>query len=336
MKDLNHVLSSIKKEIDFSGTVLVQQGNGPAATVSFGFSNRADQVKNNTDTRFGIASGCKLFTAIAICQLVEDGKLTFDTRLKDCVDVDFPHFSDEITIHHLLTHTSGIPNYFDEENMDFAELWTDRPMYQIRRVRDFLPMFENEQMESAPGEAFHYNDAGFILLGLIVEKASKMEFTDYVEEHIFKKAGMADSGYFSMDRLPANTAFGYIDSPDGTWKTNIYSLPVKGGPDGGAYITVNDMAKLWKALFGQLLLKEETLARLLTPHAQVNETGYHGYGIWIKKEPGYGVKYHVMGYDPGVSFHSAYYPDTKATVVVCSNKSQGAYDIMAAVEKELL
>ncbi|WHX41109.1 serine hydrolase [Mesobacillus sp. AQ2] len=337
MKNLNQVLSGIHTKIDFSGTVFVQQGNAPAASASFGFSNRSDQVKNNTDTRFGIASGCKLFTAIAICQLVEDGKLTFDTRLRDCLDIKFPRFNEEITIQHLLTHTSGIPDYFDEKIMDdFEDLWVARPMYHIRNLSDFLPMFQNEQMKAAPGEAFHYNNAGYILLGLIVEQASKMTFTDYVEEHIFKRAGMNDSGYFSFDQLPANTATGYIDLPDGTWKTNIYSLPVKGGSDGGAYITVNDMAELWKALFGQLLLTKETLERLLTPHAQANETGYYGYGIWIKNESGQVAKYHVMGYDPGVSFHSAYYPATQAIAVVCSNKSEGAYDIMEAVEQGLL
>jgi CubicO group peptidase (beta-lactamase class C family) len=336
MKNLNRVLSGVQTEIDFSGTVLVRTGN-ELASASFGFSNRSDQLKNNTETRFGIASGCKLFTTIAICQLVEHGKLTFDTRLRDCLDVEFPRFSEEITIHHLLTHTSGIPDYFDEEIMDdFEELWVARPMYHIRHLSDFLPMFQNEKMKAAPGEAFHYNNAGYILLGMIVEQASNMKFTDYVEEYIFKRAGMNDSGYFSFDLLPANTATGYIDFPDGTWKTNIYSLPVKGGSDGGAYITVNDMAKLWKALFGQLLLTKETLARLLTPHTKVNETGYYGYGIWIKKESGQVTKYHVMGYDPGVSFHSAYYPATQSIAVVCSNKSKGAYDICEAVEQEIL
>ncbi|RSD28455.1 serine hydrolase domain-containing protein [Mesobacillus subterraneus] len=333
MKNLSQVISDVQTAINFSGAVLVQDGNSPASTASFGFSNRVDQVKNNAETRFGIASGCKLFTAIAICQLVEDSKLTFDTRLRDCLDVEFPSFSEEITIHHLLTHTSGIPDYFDEEVMDdFEELWMERPMYHIRSLRDFLPMFQNEQMKASPGENFHYNNAGYILLGLIVEQASRMEFTDYVEEHIFKRAGMTNSGYFSFDQLPTNTATGYIDLPDGTWKTNIYSLPVKGGSDGGAYITVNDMAMLWKALFGQLLLKEDTLAILLTPHAQVNETGYYGYGVWIKKEAAQVSKYHVMGYDPGVSFHSAYYPGTQTIAVVCSNKSEGAYDIMQAIE----
>ena len=194
-------------------------------------------------------------------------------------------------------------------------------------------MFQNAQMKFAPGTTFHYNNAGYILLGLVVEQAARMEFTEYVQEKIFKRAGMSQSGYFSFDALPSNTALGYIDLPDGTWKTNIYSLPVKGGSDGGAYITVEDMHKLWKALFNQLLLTEDSLNKLLTPHVQVNETGYYGYGIWIKKDSDQVLKYHVMGYDPGVSFHSGYYPATQTIVVVCSNKSKGAFDIMSAIEE---
>ncbi|WNF23513.1 serine hydrolase [Mesobacillus jeotgali] len=336
MNNFEKAFQEAHSRVDFSGTVLVQEGNGEAASASFGYANRAEQSKNNLGTRFGIASGCKLFTAIAICQLVEQGKLTFTTRLKDCLDIEFPNFSDEITIHHLLTHTSGVPDYFDEDVMDdFEELWIKRPMYQIRSLKDFLPMFQNEQMKFTPGETFHYNNAGYILLGLIVEQASGMEFTAYVEEYIFKKAGMMDSGYFSFDALPSDTALGYIDLPDGSWKTNIYSLPVKGGSDGGAYVTVEDMSKLWKALLGQLLLKEETLNRLLTPHAQEDEINFYGYGVWIKKQDDDIFKYHVMGYDPGVSFHSAYYPADKTIAVVCSNKSSGAYDILETIEETL-
>lgn len=334
MKNIEEVIEELQSKVDFSGVVILQNGDGHAETASFGYANRTDLLKNSLETRFGIASGCKLFTAIAICQLVEEGRLTFDTRLKDCLDIEFPSFSEEITIHHLLTHTSGIPDYFDEDVMDnFEELWIKRPMYHIRSLKDFLPMFQNEKMKSTPGESFHYNNAGYILLGLIVEQASGMEFTEYVQERIFNKAGMIDSGYFSFDALPSNTALGYIDLPDGSWKTNIYSLPVKGGSDGGAYVTVEDMSKLWKALFSQLLLSEETLHKLLTP--QVNETGYYGYGVWIKKQDDQIQKYHVMGYDPGVSFHSAYYPASKTIAVVCSNKSSGAFDIMKTIEDGL-
>lgn len=334
MKSLELVIQDIQSKIDFSGAMMVQDGNGLTSTASFGYANRSDRLKNNADTRFGIASGCKLFTAIAICQLVEEGKITFDTKLRDCLDLEFPSFSEDITIHHLLTHTSGIPDYFDEEVMeDFEELWIKRPMYHIRSLKDFLPMFQNEKMKSTPGQSFHYNNAGYILLGLIVEQASQMEFSEYVQEHIFKGTGMTNSGYFSFDALPPNTALGYIGLPDGTWKTNIYSLPVKGGSDGGAYVTAGDMTKLWKALFVQKLLTEDTLEKLLTPHVQVNETGSYGYGVWIKKKDDQVLKYHVMGYDPGVSFHSGYYPATQTITVVCSNKSKGAFDIMSAIEE---
>jgi CubicO group peptidase (beta-lactamase class C family) len=336
MNYIEEALQELQSKVGFSGVIMVEDRNGQASTASFGYANRTDELKNNLQTRFGIASGCKLFTAIAICQLVEEGKFTFDTRLKDCLNLEFPNFSDEITIHHLLTHTSGIPDYFDEDVMDdFEELWFTRPMYHIRGLKDFLPMFQNEQMKSSPGEAFHYNNAGYIVLGLIVEEASGMEFSAYVEEHIFKKAEMKASSYFSFDALPSNTALGYIDLPDGSWKTNIYSLPVKGGSDGGAYVTVEDMSKLWKSLFGQLLLSEETLDKLLTPHVQVNETGCYGYGVWIKKSNEQILKFHVMGYDPGVSFHSAYYPAANTIAVVCSNKSSGAYDIMEHIEDSL-
>ncbi|MDF2859148.1 MAG: class beta-lactamase-related serine hydrolase [Neobacillus sp.] len=218
---------------------------------------------------------------------------------------------------------------------DFEELWVNTPMYHIRRGRNFLPLFQTEPMKGPAGERFHYNNAGYILLGLIVEKASGLEFTDYVQKYIFTKADITDSGYFSFDSLPPNTAFGYIDDDNGTWRTNIYSLPVKGGADGGAYVTVKDMAKLWEALLNHQLLSESLTNMLLSTHAQVNENDYYGYGVWIKRSESSILKYHIMGYDPGVSFHSAYYPNLSIKVVVCSNKSDGAYDIMGEIEGEI-
>ncbi|WP_342542675.1 serine hydrolase [Paenisporosarcina sp. FSL H8-0542] len=326
---------SLQSENDFSGTVLVKERENALIDRSFGYANRAEAINNQSGTRYGIASGCKLFTAIAICKLVEEKKLSFDSKLKDCLDVKFPHFDDNVTVHHLLTHTSGVPDYFDEEVMDdFEELWIKTPMYHIRTLKDFLPLFQNEPMKNPPGESFSYNNSGYILLGLIVEQASGLPFTDYVEEHIFKKAGMVDSGYFSFDSLPERTAWGYIDHSDGTWKTNMYSLPAKGGSDGGAYVTVTDMALLWESLMNHQILSKEMTDRLLTAHVQVKEGSYYGYGIWINKKDETVTKYHVMGYDPGVSFHSAYYPDDSRIVVVCSNKSSGAYKIMAAIEDE--
>ncbi len=318
----------------FSGTCLAVRKHDLLIERQQGYANRSERLPNRDVTRFGIASGCKLFTAIAICQLVEQGKLAFTSLLRDCLSLDLPKFDTRVTVETLLTHTSGIPDYFDESVMDdFEELWQVRPMYQLRRLSDFLPMFQQQSMKHEIGE-FHYNNAGYILLGLIVEQASGLTFSDYIEQFIFTPAGMTDSGYFSLDALPADTALGYINNPDGSWRTNQYSIPVKGGSDGGAFVTVADMAKLWDALLGHRLLGQQMTARLLTPHVTVNDRGGHyGYGVWIQLEPNEDVfKYHVMGYDPGVSFHSAYYPALKVISIVCSNESEGAFDVMKAIE----
>lgn len=335
--NISQRISNIQKNNHFSGTAFVKDDEERVLLdLSFGYANRSEGLKNLTSTRYGIASGCKLFTSIAICQLVEKGILSFDTTLSECIDINFPNWDEKITIHHLLTHTSGIPDYFDEEVMDdFEELWINHPMYHIRRSRDFLPLFQNEHMKSKLGERFHYNNAGYILLGLVVEQLSGISFTDYIDVHIFNKAGMMDSGYFAFDSLPERTALGYIDYSDGTWKTNIYSLPAKGGPDGGAYVTAKDMMKFWDALMNYKLLDEALTNQLLTAHTQVKEGSFYGYGIWIKKKENNIIKYHVMGYDPGVSFHSAYFPNSSFKVVVCSNKSSGAFDITNGIEEEL-
>ncbi|WP_027964102.1 serine hydrolase domain-containing protein [Halalkalibacillus halophilus] len=332
---LTNRISEVANNIQFSGTVLVTRNDDVELETSYGYANRSEQIANNNQTRFGIASGCKLFTAIAICQLVESGEISFETKLSDCLKFNFPQFDRSITIHHLLTHTSGIPDYFDEEEMDdFEELWVEQPMYLLRNLEDFLPLFQQKAMKYKMGERFHYNNAGYILLGLIVEHISGMKFDAYIKQHVFGKAAMNSSGYFEFDALPKDTAIGYIDFDDGDWKTNIYSLPVKGGSDGGAFTNTRDMNQLWNALFNHKLLNETYTEKLLTKHTETDEDDqFYGYGIWIEQEEETITKYHVMGYDPGVSFHSAYYPNQEKIVTVCSNQSEGAYDIFLEIEK---
>lgn len=140
-------------------------------------------------------------------------------------------------------------------------------------------------MKFKVGERFHYNNAGYILLGLIVEEASQLKFSEYVEEHIFKKVDMSNASYFEFDSLPRHTALSYIDLPNGKWKTNIYSLPVKGGADGGAFVTVNDMENWWVSILNNWLLNEEHTNKLLTPYVKTNnKNGFYGYGVWIEKK----------------------------------------------------
>ncbi|SDX35914.1 CubicO group peptidase, beta-lactamase class C family [Marininema mesophilum] len=318
----------------FSGSILVRDHEQFFAS-GYGFANRSEQISNTERTRFGMASGCKIFAAVAICQLVEQGKLTFDTYLKDCVGVSFQQFHDDITIHQLLTHTSGAPDYFDEEIMDdFEELWVATPMYSIQCPGDFLPMFKDQPMKFNPGEKFSYSNAGFILLGLIVEQVTGTPFTQYVEENIFRVSGMDDSGYYRLDQLPARTALGYIDDEENqSWKTNIYSVPIKGGPDGGAFTTVRDLEKFWNALTQHQLMGEKVTKQMLTPHVHSNDQVYYGYGVWMLKREDKVFKYLVFGSDPGVRLRSTYYTKSKAQAHILANVDVGLLPIAKSIDE---
>ncbi|HDR4724486.1 serine hydrolase [Bacillus cereus group sp. Sample62] len=331
---IDSIVKEIHLHIDFSGVILVKEEKGLVYEEAFGYANRNECINNMLQTRFGIASGCKIFTAIGICQLVEKGVITFQTKLKECLSIKFPNFNEEITIHHLLTHSSGIPDYFDESIMDnFEDLWKKTSMYLLKNLKDFLPLFQDRDMKFVPGSKFHYNNAGFIILGLIIEEQTGLTFTEYIEKSIFNPIGMNDSGYFSLDKLPRQTAIGYIkDEINQNWRTNAYSIPIIGGSDGGAFITAPDMLKFWEALFNYEIISQEYTNILLTSHIQVNKNQYYGYGMWIETRGNEIFKYHVMGYDPGVSFRSAVYPDLGITVVIPSNKGAGPEKIMKELE----
>lgn len=330
-------VKEVMEQKDFSGVVLCKQEGETLFQMVRGYANRSDELLNDVNTRFGIASGCKVFTAVSIGQLIEQGHFTLDSKLKDVLNLTFPAWDSEITVHQLLTHTSGVPDYFDEDEMDdFSALWRDRPVYVMRQLSDFLAMFQHLPMKSAPGEKFHYNNAAFIVLGLIVEQYTGLAFTTYVEEHIFKRAGMQDSGYFLTDQLPRNTAIGYIDADDGTWTSNIFSIPVQGGADGGAYVTAPDMIRFWDALLGYTLLGEEMTRYLLTPYAHDEDEEFYGLGIWLELREKEIFKAHVMGFDPGVSFMSGVYPKHGIQLVVISNQESGPYPITLAVEEAMV
>lgn len=338
-KQLEARLDVIQKDVQFSGTVHAAKGN-EVFSKSYGYANRSEKISNSLDTRYGIASGSKPITAAAICVLVEQGKLTFETKLSMYLDDEFPSFDKNITIHQLLTHTSGIPDYFDEEEMDdFEELWVKHPMYLIRELKDFLPLFQQKEMKSEPGTSFHYNNAGYIVLGLIIEKVSGMTFSHFVQQFIFDRLGMHHSGYFEMDALPKNCALGYIERSDGSYRTNVYALPAKSASDGGVFVTVGDMMIFWNALVSGQLFNEEILSLFLTPHAEIDaeEDFYYGYGHYIETQTNSNRvnRQILMGYDPGVNFRAVFYPESNIQIIVCSNMSEGAYEMITELQEIL-
>lgn len=326
------------KESDFSGVVSIRQSDAVLCARAFGYANRAEQIENTADTRFQMASGSKTFTAVAVCQLIERGCFDFDTALRDCLDIEFPHFDPNITIHHLLTHTSGIPDYFDEELMeDFEALWLEHPCYSMRGPKDFLPMFHSEPMKLPPGKRFSYSNAGFIVLGLLVEQWSGMSFADYVCQNVLERAGMVDSGYFAADRLPGRTALSYIVEED-SWRSNIYAVPIIGQPDGGAYTTAPDMARFWAALAEGRLLESTLVERMLTAHALMKNKGenvYYGYGVWIRKQGDTLERFYALGCDPGVTFISAVFPEKDLLATVIGNSDDAGWAMWRTLEEHI-
>jgi len=328
---LEQAIAKQHESLPFSGVILIREHGTIVFEQSYGLANRSDSLPNTIDTRFAIASGAKTFTGVAICQLVEKGLLTFDTLLKDCIDITFPEFDPAITVHHLLTHSSGIPDYFDEAVMtDFAALWNEQPMYRIRTARDFLPMFQQGSMQFAPGTRFAYNNAGYIVLGLIIEHLTGMPFTEYVETNIFAPCQMADSGYYAMDHLPPRTAYGYIDDEQGDWRTNIYSVPIIGGPDGGVFTTAPDLVKFWDALLGNQLLTKETVATMLTAHYAAEES-FYGYGVWLEKSNDSVSRYAMIGGDPGAAFYSTVYPEQEIQTTVIGNTETAMWPMQRCI-----
>jgi CubicO group peptidase (beta-lactamase class C family) len=323
----------------FSGVVRVTHGEAVLFEGAYGLAIRSECIHNRIDTRFQTASGGKIFTAVAICRLIERGELSLDTRLTECVDEVFPDFSPEITIRHLLTHTSGITSYFEEDVApDYEALWRDLPVYRVRGPRDFLPLFRDKPMKFAPGERFEYNDGGFILLGLVVERATGKPFPDVVEEAVFERAGMRDSGHFPADRLPDRTACAYIPDEDGSWRTNVFAVPAVGGPDGGAYATAPDLARFWSAFTGGRLLEAGTVRSLLEPQIATGLKPPHthyGYGVWIDRPDERVRKWFVEGSDPGVAMRSALYPGPGVVLTMLGNTGGALWPLYREIEELL-
>jgi CubicO group peptidase (beta-lactamase class C family) len=219
----------------------------------------------------------------------------------------------DVTVHHLLCHTSHIADYAEEEGPDPVEyetLWTDRPCYRFERAADFLPLFGDRPPYGPPGGGFHYSNAGYVLLGLIAEEVSGLSFVDAVARQVFEPAGMAASGFFRLDEPVPDVAVGYL--PSG--RSNVYSIPVLGGADGGAHSTAADLDRFLRACDDGSLLKDRRDA-MLTPHVPVDPGIDYGYGCFLYGDGRFG---HGGG-DPGVQTLVQRIPAADATVVVLLN-----------------
>lgn len=308
-----------------SGVVFVIEDKLITTQEFYGYRDLPNKLKHNEETSFPTASFGKIFAAVGILKLIEEGKLTLESTIGEILSFDLHQIDKDVTIKQLLTHTSGVPDYCDEELVpDYADLWKDFPNYNIRESKDLLPLFIKEPMKYPKGEKFEYNNSAFVLLGMAIEEITKMPFDEYLNEILFTPFDMTRTGYHELDRLPGNCALAYIKDKDkDTYHSFIYSIDVKGSGAGGAFTSPVDLNKFWKGLFSYTLLSKEMVNQMMINTTDWKDGGY-GLGVWLDVDN----NPFIVGGDPGVDCVSWYNPETKKNITVISNMADNTFEVM--------
>ena len=330
LPEIETIVRTYYETRDFSGVCLVTRSGEIVFQEACGFAHRGFAIPNRMATRFDTASITKLFTATAIMQMVDRGLVALDTRVMPFLGITGTAIPDEVTVFHLLTHTSGIADDADEEaGEDYELLFVDKPNYSIRTTRDFLPQFAYKQPNFPPGTDVRYNNCAFVLLGLVIEQATGKTYRDYVRQHVFARAGMKDADFCAMDGVNADLAEGYkaVVQDDGTriWKKNIYSYPPVGSPDGGATVTAMDLDIFLRALREERLTSAEAARNLLSPHIEIETQAgtrrMYGFGFeFFLDEMRQVTTMQKDGINAGAGGMLRYLPQTDTTLVVLANQ----------------
>jgi CubicO group peptidase (beta-lactamase class C family) len=309
-RELDAYLTKSVQHDQFSGTVLLARDGKPLFLRSYGMANYELGVPNGEQTVFRIASLTKQFTAMAIMQLQEQGKLKVDDPicryLSDC-----PAAWQPITISQLLTHTSGIPNYSSLPEWD--ELLSRRDYTPVALVA----LFRDLPLRFAPGTKYDYSNSGYHLLGLIIERTSGMSWGAYLQRHIFEPLGMAHTGYDDSRALLPNRASGYYSLGTSFINAPIISATV-GYAAGGLHSTVGDMLLWDRALAAGKLVSQASMDAIFTPAKE----GY-GFGWRIGERFGRKEMDH-SGSDNGFSTYIIRFPADRLTAIVLSNSDRAS------------
>ena len=328
----------------FSGAALVWRGGEPVFSYAGGIAQRAHAVPVTAATRFLVASVTKMVTATTALRLVERGLLRLDQPLVEVLPAEHhpSALTGEHTLHHLLSHTSGLPNYHDDEDQtpaSFTSNWDRVPVQRARRPADLLPLFRDLPPNFAPGQRYRYADANYVLAGLVIEAVTGTPYAEAATAEVLAPAGMGDSGFDQRDADPPRLATGYLHEdgvPFGEWRSNVFSVPSGGMPDGGLVTTPADLARLVDALTGHRLVSAETFAAMTASQCgRTQSVDRYGYGL----EMGYlGDRLVVLGHnglDPGVSAVVAHHPAANTTIVVLCNHDRGSWAVNLRLATEL-
>ena len=315
-------LEQVIREHAFSGVVRVDLSGHTELERAYGLADRAFGIPNTLATRFGIASGCKGFTALAVMSLVEAGALHLDATARSFLGDDLPEVDARVTVEQLLAHRSGVGDYFDEEvEGEITDYVLDVPVHRLATTEGYLPALAGRAMKFVPGERFSYCNSGYVILALVLERATGTPFHDVVEELVCRPAGLVNTAFLRLDELPGDTARGYL-ATDGL-RTNVLHLPVRGSGDGGLYSSAGDLHSTWAAVLDGRIVSEQTVGEMFRPRSEDREAkARYGLGFW-RHESGPAV--YLDGYDAGVFFRSVHDPSQELTwTVLCNSNAGGA------------
>ncbi len=314
-KDKAAKMNAIFREYDRQdvpgASVVVIKGGKVLFKKAYGSANLEDKIPSTTSTNYRLASVTKQFTAMATMILAEQKKLSYDDNLSDFFP-DFPAYGKAITVRHLLNHTSGLIAYEDLIPPNTTTPLTDQDVLQFMKQQDHTYF--------APGSQFRYSNTGYVLLGLIVEKASGNSFPEFLRENIFEPLGMDGTVlYHRDDHRDRRRAYGYSQQGYAFLRTD-QSLTSSTRGDGTVYSSVDDLYKWDQALYNTRLVSAETLKQAFTPSASVSETTGYGFGWFIENKRGMRMIWH-SGNTIGFTTLIQRFPDQAFTVIVQTNRN---------------
>jgi len=307
----------------FSGTVLLAKDGKILFKAAHGQASKRFDVPNRIDTKFNLGSMNKMFTGVAVMQLVERGKLSLDDPLSKFASTDWlpQEITGKIRIKHLLTHTSGLGSYFND-------VYEQSSRAMFRELDDYKPLIRDSTLAFEPGTDWQYSNTGMFMLGVVIEKASGQNYFAYIRENIYKPAGMTNSDCYEMDKPVPNLAIGYsreqTDDGEG-WTNNLYKHVVRGGPAGGGFSTVEDLLRFDIALRGHKLLNAENTELVWSAKPELKSPEY-GFGFGVRGGPGDRIVGHSGGF-PGISSSLDMFLDSGHTAAVMSNYDGGSHPI---------
>jgi CubicO group peptidase (beta-lactamase class C family) len=332
MQSLQVAVSAEAERTGFSGVVRVDRTGETLLCSAFGLADRAHGIRNTSETLFATASGSKGLTALTVMRLIEQGMLELDAPARSLLGRDLGLIADDVTIEHLLAHRSGIGDYLDEDAAgDINDHVMPVPVHELATTEQFVVVLDGHETAFPAGTRFAYNNAGYVVLALLAERASGVAFHDLVRTLVCEPAGMVSTAFLRSDELPGRAALGYLSAAG--MRTNVFHLPVLGNGDGGIYSTAADLSAFWDALFGGRIVSPERVAQVVRPHSDWPEQsrryglGFHlhatGPGVWLE------------GYDAGVSFLSLHQPRSSTTCTVMSNWSGGVWPLVRLLDDRL-